>query len=1104
MSIQKETVNKILFAALLLTTAGVTIGFSRSLIRGYVVIRFTFLIFGASLFTVGILANFLADKKSLEKNLPFFGVLGGQFLALGVSVAVSIIPWVSLLGSIPRMMGALTYWACLLTAAGTVLAVEEKLHRFLMVLRLLMILSIIIALHAFFELTGVRGFRPPGLLGNPDFLGNWLVVIVLTGFGLMLTEKKRGWVLLSGAGASLGLIALVFSQTRGAWLGLGVSIFTAMIAMRFPEHSISRVRKRTNYWTAATLLSLFALLFIYEFWGQLGVREFVEATRPGATNKFYEKNLALFHNTTRSASALSLLATLTFFFWIQIFTRWRGFRSSQKLGVLGTIGVAIVLAGAFLFTTQKGEAFRKENLRLEFKNEGRTIIWRDTMKMVPDYWYKGCGIETFRVAFLPYKSIDLAINGPKQNWRNPHNVVLHEITSNGILGLMAYLLLIGYAISRFLKAKKKSKGSDFDILITGCFASFCGYLIHNLVNYDVLATAFAMYLMVGLAQAGWLIVKESKHLDTQDPPNKKQKTTSSKKKKDKKRRTKERTAKKSLSNFVLSKVYQDANLAMVSWFIPFGAGILFNNPGKWWVLWLFITPAIPLIFLLLKEISSPKSIKENHLIKILLFSALWLPTAFLVIGPLWLAQYMRKDIFPLLLSVVILSAWFLFSLRGDEREKKQQKDPEPRKLSNNSIAIISCLGIILLSLSSIYSGKHIINDWGLQRAKEYSKAVDSKLLPNLERIRDGISNLKKRIKQAQNHGAPNSDIKKADLQLTRLQQKMGEQKDKINELKKRVLDNGRRGTKHLSFMGFFRHQYSKTLQPFLRQPGTIPEPEAESLMMEAVSHAQAAPKNNTNPESAYSHLAVMHYWSIRFCKHDPKNMTQKECKKHRFEKAKAALKKSMDHDPFYYDTHRMSAFMLAREGKLTRAAEEIRIAKKIIKNRLHRYKSVAQVDRMIKKKLLTEGLQAAKKGQYQEALIAYEEGMNRYGAPMPEAYHLIGAVNLKMKNKERAERNFLRALELNGKYSDAIRDLARLRFMEKRYKEGYDLLDKLLEPRVKDPDALILRAWALESQGKIQSAIEELKLFLKVAPKSRKALQVRQEIRKLSSHLIAP
>lgn len=1099
MNIKKETVNKVLFAALLLTAAGVTIGFSRSLIRGYVVIRFAFLVFGASLFTVGILANLLADKKFLEQNLPFFGVLGGQFVAIGVSVAVSIIPWVSLLGSIPRMMGALTYWACLLTAAGTVLAIDSKISRFLMILRLLMVLSIIISIHAFFELTGVRGFRPPGLLGNPDFLGNWLVVIVLTGFGLMVTEKERGWVFLSGAGASLGLIALVFSQTRGAWLGLGVSIITAMVVMRFPEQSISRVRKRTTYWTIATLLSLLMLLLIYEFWGHLGVRGFVEATRPGATDRFYEKNLALFHNTTRSAAALSLLATLTFFFWVHIFTRWKGFRSSQKLGVLGSIGAAIVLAGAFLFTTQRGDAFRKENLRLEFKNEGRTIIWRDTMKMVPDYWYKGCGIETFRVAFLPYKSIDLAIDGPKQNWRNPHNVVLYEITSNGILGLMAYLLLIGYAISRFLKARKKSKGSDFDILISGCFASFCGYLIHNLVNYDVLATAFVMYVMVGLAQAGWLIVKESKFLDIEVPPNKKEKNTFSKKKKEKKRSIKEKKAKKILFHSVLSKHSIVEFLSMASWFIPFIAAIFFNTPEKWWVLWLLITPAIPMIFLLLKTKTSSKNIKENNLIKILFFTALWLPTAFLIIGPHWLAQYMRKDIFPLLLSLVTLSAWILFSLEKDEQKQQEKKEGnESPNLSNNNIAIISCLGIILLSLSSIYSGKHIINDWSIQRAKVYSKVVDSKLLPNLERIKDAVTKLKKKINQAQNQGAPKAAIEKALQQLAHLQQKMGEQKDKINDLKKEILHNGRRGTELLSFMGFFRHQYSKTLQPFIREPGTIPTSEAESLMMEAVSHAQAAPKNNTNPESAYSHLAVMHYWSIRFCKYDRKNMSQKECEKTRFEKAKAALKKSMDHDPFYYDTHRMLAFMLVREGDLTRAAEEINIAKKIIKNRLDRFKSVAQVDRMIKKKLLLQGLKAAKKGQYQEALIAYKEAMMQYGAPMPEAYHLIGAVHLKMKNKERAERNFLKALELKNNYSDAIRDLARLRFMEKRYKEGHKILNKLLEPRVKDPEALILRAWALESQGKIESAIEDLELYLRVAPTSRKAPQVREKIRALS------
>ena len=377
--------------------------------------------------------------------------------------------------------------------------------------------------------------------------------------------------------------------------------------------------------------------------------------------------------------------------------------------------------------------------------------------------------------------------------------------------------------------------------------------------------------------------------------------------------------------------------------------------------------------------------------------------------------------------------------------------------------------------------------------------MDRKLLPRIDKTQQRISSLKKRLRSAQDKGASPRALQKARRILHNLERSAATQREELNDLKAKIVHYGRMGTSHFQFMGFFHHQYSKSLQPFLRKDGRLPTDEAEKLMMEALSHAKAAVKNNTNPESSYSHLAVMHYWSIRFCSHDPKGMTRRRCERQRFEKAKKALEGSMSHDPYYYDTHRMMAFMLTKDGDLDGAIKEIKIAKKIIKNRLRKFPTVAQVDKMIKKQLLIEGVRLARKRSYEDALAAYREALDRYGEPMPEAHHLKGVVYMRQKDYAAAEKSLKRSIKQNRRYFDARVDLAKLRFMQKRFEEGYRIIRKLLTPRVKSPDALLVRAWALESQGDIQGAIADLRRFLNVSPNSRKAVKVRRKLKKLTT-----
>lgn len=1136
----RRTLQNIMLAAVLITTAGVTLAFSENLLRGYVVARFCFLLTGASVFLATLCAAWLAKDPLMDQNRRFFIILAAQGVALGVSVLVSIMPWVSLLGSVPRMMGALTYWCYLLGAAATVVAIGHKRNRIVVVLRLLMVLSVVVAIHSFYELPSVRGFRPPGLLGNPDFLGNWLVVVFASGFALLLVEKSKPATITAGAGTVFALTALVYSQTRGAWLGLAVSVFVFIGLARPREEQYQKIRSRVLIWAVCTAALVTVLLVAYKIWGLDAVREFVKKT-PRQRLSF---NLELFRRRTYTAAILVTLVAVVLVIWSQAITRWKQLGRTWHIRILvGCIALVAATTG-IIFGTKPGQTFAEKNLRLKFKNEGRTIIWRDTIKgMVPEVWHKGCGIETFRVAFLPHKSIDLAKNGPKQNWRNPHNVILYELTSNGILGLLTYLAVVIFSFLALVRARRQSLQTSFGLLVTGLLASFCGYLVHNLFNYDVVATGYTFYLMVGLAQASWLVSRyETKAAETKPRDGAKEKDPStpvSKKTYKRKKHKKKSSAAKKKSSKEGKKTPPVASpislpltarivlLACVGVVMAGTAARSTEQTG--WVIFLFT--AAPLLFWGALELRSTAwhGVKQKYVVfsqsdalppgvtltLAISYAVLFVTLAGAYFSFDWLYQTLAKDALPVLLLVVVESCWMIMafapssiwhrtdaSATANEAEKDRESaaaptDGKTKGLCGARLWSGAVITAAVVSGAVWFCAKQVRADWGLHKAKGYSKVVDRKLNRRLNKLTQARKKIKQRLRRAERQNVSAKMLAAARRRLRLIEHNLKGIKLQFAAMLKKILHYGRMGTNHFRFMGFFHHQYSKSLQPFVRNPGRLSKQKANAVMMEAVRHAQMAPRNNTNPESAYSHLAVMHYWSMRFCSVASGGSSVAACKKRRFQKAKSALRKSIGHDRFYYDTHRMMAFMQMKDGNLDAAVREIKLSKKIIRNKLRKFSNVKQVDDMIKRALLRKGYRLSKKKEYADAVLAYEDALNLYGEPMPEAHHLLGSAYMNLKRYKEAERHLRLAIKQNSRLYEAHLDMARLHFKRQQVEKGFERINKLIVPRVRDADALLVRAWAYEKLGKIQAARKDLKRYLILEPRSKKAARVRKKLAQL-------
>ena len=134
-----------------------------------------------------------------------------------------------------------------------------------------------------------------------------------------------------------------------------------------------------------------------------------------------------------------------------------------------------------------------------FTGAGRTILWRDSVRMVPDFALVGCGPEGFRKAFLAYKSKELARSAPQINNESSHNSYLDAAISYGLPGAIAYVAIIASAFSLLIRSRRRATTLQRRALITGLLSALVAVTIHNFFIYDQISTGLYFFAVAALA-----------------------------------------------------------------------------------------------------------------------------------------------------------------------------------------------------------------------------------------------------------------------------------------------------------------------------------------------------------------------------------------------------------------------------------------------------------------------------------------------------------------------------------------------------------------------------------------------------------------------------
>lgn len=217
---------------------------------------------------------------------------------------------------------------------------------------------------------------------------------------------------------------------------------------------------------------------------------------------------AIIFSGTRGA-ALGLIAGIVTFLTFE-------FRAARKLfnrrSVLSAAAIfAIIIASIFAISLNPASrsivARAITAIKEGASGSGRTLLWRDSIKMVPAFALTGCGPEGFRKAFLAYKSKEIAQLAPDINDESSHNSYLDAAISYGLPGAIFYAALIASSFALLIRARRRAVNQETKIIITGLIAALAGVATHNFFIFDQLPTGLYFFALAALAEVALKVAK---------------------------------------------------------------------------------------------------------------------------------------------------------------------------------------------------------------------------------------------------------------------------------------------------------------------------------------------------------------------------------------------------------------------------------------------------------------------------------------------------------------------------------------------------------------------------------------------------------------------
>jgi O-antigen ligase len=190
------------------------------------------------------------------------------------------------------------------------------------------------------------------------------------------------------------------------------------------------------------------------------------------------------------------------------------YRHSKRptVGQLAAVGAAAVvlagfglLIGSFFVGSAPGNAIQNVGQSQDESVGGRISLWRMAARMTIDRPLLGNGQDAFTFLFAEYRDRpDYAgIGSSSLEPESAHNLFLDLASGTGVLGLLAFLALIGAVLWYAGQRMVESADGELRIALFALSAGVIGYLVALLFYFSEAMTTWLLWLLLG-AIAGLL------------------------------------------------------------------------------------------------------------------------------------------------------------------------------------------------------------------------------------------------------------------------------------------------------------------------------------------------------------------------------------------------------------------------------------------------------------------------------------------------------------------------------------------------------------------------------------------------------------------------
>ncbi len=202
---------------------------------------------------------------------------------------------------------------------------------------------------------------------------------------------------------------------------------------------------------------------------------------------------------TRSAYA-ALAVQIIVFAALYPFLRKSGKLNTRKY-LYSSVSLFVVILFIFFFIIVFPEnIFVKRFLSISsITHLPRWFLWKDSVEMFSHYPITGTGISTFSIVFENYASYELKYAEIKGIFLNAHSNFLNTFCTMGLIGGIAYTLVLIQIMRVSLKNTVSDRNSpQIKIFFFAFFGSIAGYAVFGIADFDEITILLYLFVLLSL------------------------------------------------------------------------------------------------------------------------------------------------------------------------------------------------------------------------------------------------------------------------------------------------------------------------------------------------------------------------------------------------------------------------------------------------------------------------------------------------------------------------------------------------------------------------------------------------------------------------------